>query len=101
MIRTLLAYGLILCMALPMAKAWQHTLDGHLEVHCRKDIPDHIHKAEYGCDFHKYSFSVSLHAPVLELREATPQVLFRKMAMQQAAAQQAPFRYFTLRAPPV
>ena len=101
MIRTLLAYGLLLCLALPTAKAWQHALEGHLEVHCNTDIPDHVHKAEYGCDFHKYSFSVSLQAPVLELRGATPQILFRKMAMKQAAPPQAPFRYFALRAPPV
>lgn len=101
MIRTVLAYGLLLCLALPTAKAWQHALDGHIEIHCRQDIPNHIHQAEFGCDFDKYSFSVPLHAPVLELGLDNQPVFSRNSATHPVAPEQASFRYFALRAPPV
>lgn len=101
MIRAFLAYGLLICLALPTAKAWQHALDGHVEIHCSEDIPNHIHQAEYGCDFLEYSFSVPLHAPVLELLLSRTVVLVRNSQNTVPTPEQATLRYCALRAPPV
>lgn len=101
MMRTFLAYSLLICLALPSAKAWQHALNGHIEIHCSQDIPNHIHQAEYSCDFHLYSFSPALQAPTLEIRLSDLPAHFRIRSTTRPAPEQASLRYFALRAPPV
>lgn len=101
MMRSVLAYGLLIFLALPSVKAWQHVQDGHVEIRCKEDIPNHIHQAEYGCDFHKYHFSISLQAPVLQLEEATSPTPERIVPGFFTVPEREARRLFSLRAPPV
>ena len=101
MIRTVLAYVLFLCLAIPSVKAWQHVLDGHIEIHCKEDIPSHFHQAEFSCDLHKFHFSMSLQAPVLELGE-NPALSYLQFSSGIISAPECQaVRLFCLRAPPV
>ena len=45
MFRIFLAYGLLICLALPVAQTWQHARKGHLEIPCPQDNPNHMHQA--------------------------------------------------------
>ena len=98
--RAVLAYVLLFCLAIPPGNAWQHVMDGHIDIRCKEDIPSHIHQAEFGCDFHKFHFSMSLQAPLPELGEDTA-LCYRQFSSGVIAApeRQAP-RLFSLRAPP-
>lgn len=101
MLRTALAYGLLFCLALPSAKAWQHVRDGHVEILCSENIPNHIHQAEFSCEFQKYPFSMLLQAPGPELREATSPVRNPISSGAATAPEREALRLYSLRAPPV
>lgn len=63
MLRNLVTYLLVLSLSLPVLKDWDHLLSGnHKEIHCDPDIPNHIHQAEFDCDFHKFHYSLALEA---------------------------------------
>lgn len=100
MFRIFLAYGLLICLALPVAQTWQHARKGHLEIPCPQDNPNHVHQAESSCDFYKYPVSVNHQAPDLEFGVSAEELPYRTQAHWPVSPEQAAQRFYTLRAPP-
>ena len=101
MFRTILAYSMMLAMPLPSASAWQHLLDGHFEIHCHENIPNHIHQAEFSCDFYQVHFSISLQSPALELGVARSGAFGPILSGFHTMPGCKALRLCSLRAPPV
>jgi hypothetical protein len=61
MLKRLISYILIVGLALPALRDWDHLLSGnHKEIHCDEGIPNHFHQSEFDCDFHKFHFTIAL-----------------------------------------
>jgi hypothetical protein len=73
MLRSLIAFLLLISLTVPSVQDWHHFLEGHKEIHCDSGIPNHVHQAEFDCEFHKFHFSFALKVETLEFElSATP-----------------------------
>ena len=45
---------LIFSLMLPSVMQIAHSIQGHFEIHCNEDIPNHFHQAEFDCDYNKF-----------------------------------------------
>lgn len=101
MIRTALSFLLLALMALPGAYKLSHALNGHIEIQCNEDIPNHFHQGEFDCDFHDFYFQTALQAPVLEFTTLRETRTWMPGESGPDPRYAEAYRYFSLRAPPV
>ena len=101
MIRILISWLLFVCLSLPTVAKLSHALDGHIRIECNEDIPNHIHQAEFDCEFHKYHIVTPLEASCFLWEPYQFAVNHRPLIYTvQGVAGDSP-RFYSLRAPPV
>ena len=101
MLRNLVLLILTISLALPSVKDWGHLLSGnHSEIHCDTDIPNHIHKAEFDCDFHKFHFSVASETIFFSFALPTFHTFKSDTPEYNKFLSSTTIRYYSLRGPP-